>query len=1169
MKMLHKDTARKIINLKASDLIREAIAERQLEVIYKGFNYLSQPENNALYIADEVGLGKTYIALGIASLLRHFSDEVESYQDMILVPKENLQNKWAKEIRQFVSNNYLLTDNRVKSVTGYPVGSIDLHDSMQSVIRDVPGYHLFRNSSFSLGLSYTSPNSLKDYLFSRISSQREKDFLIRAERKGYFFATKRSLLKKFYAYLLSIQNAEIELLIVDEGHNFKHGLGETDTAEVSDRNNVTTRFFGIKRKSEEDEKIFHDFPEFRQLVKPKVKKLLVLSATPKTYSLKELKYQFDCFLPNHILSGVRSESEIESKLNQFLIRGKMEYELAGRNFSRNQCRFEHRKGNVDKHQDTEGLHIADNEQGLILGLIQYMTIRHLNQKHNATFEMGMLAGFETFKLDMEKRSATDQEFEEVRTKKVQQSQDREIVQKIIQSYRDKFGALPPHPKQDAMVQAIFEQIKKGEKSLVFVRRVASAYELERRLLDKWENEFIYPKLKQLNQGRYCSESLTACIQAYENYYTNRTLIENIEYLFDQIIQKLVGSPKEYPLVSDSETLYTSDQLKAALYYIYHHYKDLDQGELFYQYLVKQVHLEKFKREFIQCTYELILKTQSKWTKFLDNEEDEDLYDEEEEAYFFHQYFRQAGAKNFRKSRIYKTDWFDLNYYILNQYYQIADFEYSALTKEQIHTKATDDGDLREVQEIFLKYVKEDNYVIPSLDADQFPYLLTEKNTLITQLFLHICKDEFQSFLINMKRKGYRKSEIFKEIKLLSTIIRSTLRNGVGFLPLYIADNASGDFSKNYLDLIQDEESCFHHVINELKSIISQFSLLQAVNFPNKNNFREIENKLTFQTPVKGMSGIKKNKEKIASQFRMPGYPYVLVTTDIFREGEDLHTFCQNIYHYGIAWNSSDMEQRTGRIDRINSLSNRLMVQHQKNDFDQRIHVFYPYLQKTLEVNQVYRLFQNMNHFTRAFDKMEALQEDGMASVSDTIEQMPSVTDNYLRSKFDHDSFTGFMFKPQTYTVMPAIGMRHHDLAAILDHFISNLLKDSVFHLPPRLIKEDFKIIGDYDLTHRDNRRGPFRLIIKNSQYPGKFILELSAYLFKVGNRISKLLEMQLRQSDYTYQIHSIDSFYAIYLDIDIEGLDIFKAIHDLKQMVDLADTWEEMMTRGMDSIVFG
>jgi len=41
-----------------------------------------------------------------------------------------------------------------------------------------------------------------------------------------------------------------------------------------------------------------------------------------------------------------------------------------------------------------------------------------------------------------------------------------------------------------------------------------------------------------------------------------------------------------------------------------------------------------------------------------------------------------------------------------------------------------------------------------------------------------------------------------------------------------------------------------------------------------------------QQPVAGMSGTV-SKTSVA-QFRMPGYPLVLITTDVLQEGEDLH-----------------------------------------------------------------------------------------------------------------------------------------------------------------------------------------------------------------------------------------------------------------------------------------
>ena len=298
MSYISNHDIKSILNLKSSELITNSIADRQLEVIRKGFNFLNQPENNALYIADEVGLGKTYIALGIASMLRHFSNEPESYQDIILVPKENLQSKWEKEILQFTQKNYLPNDNIVKSVIGHPIGSIHIHEKLEPITLDLPGYHLYRNSSFSFGFSYNSPKLLKDNLYAHLTKSVSIELLKKAENKGYFVANNpnpsinnKDVLKKFYAYLLSINNPDIELLIVDEGHNLKYGLGNHNDDVVSDRNNVASRFFGLKRDSESDKIIFKDFPELNTLVYPKVKKLIILSATPKTESLLEFKKQ--------------------------------------------------------------------------------------------------------------------------------------------------------------------------------------------------------------------------------------------------------------------------------------------------------------------------------------------------------------------------------------------------------------------------------------------------------------------------------------------------------------------------------------------------------------------------------------------------------------------------------------------------------------------------------------------------------------------------------------------------------------------------------------------------------------------------------------------------------------------------------------------------------------
>ncbi len=104
---------------------------------------------------------------------------------------------------------------------------------------------------------------------------------------------------------------------------------------------------------------------------------------------------------------------------------------------------------------------------------------------------------------------------------------------------------------------------------------------------------------------------------------------------------------------------------------------------------------------------------------------------------------------------------------------------------------------------------------------------------------------------------------------------------------------------------------------------------------------------------------------LVRQFRMPGYPLVLITTDVLQEGEDLHTFCSAIHHYGISWTPSAMEQRIGRIDRVRSQTERRLSTAEKTPpGEDLLQVYFPYLSDTVEVLQVDRVLDGMNKFLR-------------------------------------------------------------------------------------------------------------------------------------------------------------------------------------------------------------
>jgi Helicase conserved C-terminal domain/SNF2-related domain len=69
-------------------------------------------------------------------------------------------------------------------------------------------------------------------------------------------------------------------------------------------------------------------------------------------------------------------------------------------------------------------------------------------------------------------------------------------------------------------------------------------------------------------------------------------------------------------------------------------------------------------------------------------------------------------------------------------------------------------------------------------------------------------------------------------------------------------------------------------------------------------------------------------------FNSPLLPDILVCTAIGSEGIDLHLYCDEIIHHDLPWNPARFEQRTGRIDRVGSLSERMyQVDKQRHRLD--------------------------------------------------------------------------------------------------------------------------------------------------------------------------------------------------------------------------------------------
>ena len=235
---------------------------------------------------------------------------------------------------------------------------------------------------------------------------------------------------------------------------------------------------------------------------------------------------------------------------------------------------------------------------------------------------------------------------------------------------------------------------------------------------------------------------------------------------------------------------------------------------------------------------------------------------------------------------------------------------------------------------------------------------------------------------------------FRETELRAQLLSATARLGHGLIDIYLLtigrlksldlrtlDVDTGDSRgagvqriTQYLSRLDAQRTSplserDWAAFDELREVAANFALILDVNVPEARSkeFGEVTRLfgtlLGQQQPVGGMSG--QVNRRVVQQFRMPGYPFVLVTTDLLQEGEDLHTFCSAIQHYGISWTASSMEQRVGRIDRVRSQTDRRLAALDGNlTGDDLLQVQFPYLRDTVEILQVERVLARMNVFLK-------------------------------------------------------------------------------------------------------------------------------------------------------------------------------------------------------------
>lgn len=940
------ETARQLIDFSGGDQSADKIWQEQLEGAVAAHNILAREK--VAYLADEVGMGKTYVALGAVALFRHFNP---GWRVLYIAPRENIQRKWHKEIRNFTAQNWCVTDNRVRSFQGMPAYSIAICNSLIDLARQVtvnPNRDfLLRMTSFSLPLPLADKkpeqwqNKRKE-LYEQIPWLDRKLFDLRQKDK----------FKDSYARALNVILPHFDLVVIDEGHNLKHGLKEGTAA----RNRLLAQVLGHPRFADSQ------FPHYSR----RFDRVLILSATPLESDYRELWNQLDLFGYGEtwkLLTGTGSdeitEADKQEQAGRFLIRRLGGLTIGGQKYTKNMYRREWRNGGVTVHDHP--LPVADERQRLIVALVQKKVSEVLgHERFNNSFQIGMMASFESF-LETAKVKAddadetntfdgTDQTDEQLEKEGI----DTPSINRLAQSYRQEFGESLPHPKMDAIAEDLRHCFRTGEKVLVFVRRVRSVDELAEKLnrhYDAWLKEYL------LAQTLSYPTIQTELEQVFQCYETDR--LRRRDQKAEAIAAKL-----------DEETSL-----------IYQDRADQGDNDTFFAWFFRGEGPKEFFSGASFNRNRLTSEGSAYSTFFEDNyitwllgEQDDPVAAIAQQtglstsmaaqqllevAYAI---FRQGSQqKRFPRLRVF------LAYQAAALFFLEHARDTALADKARIIRRERFGG------EPIVRHPLPGNFPEPGeyLRTQTFFTELAKRSSLRARLW----PDEYPNdFTGQFRRREQRRELLSAAARLGHPVIDLWLRAALRLESISAGvqertEDRAMALIQDYLDLLEQQQTAAEHgAFQELAKIADNFELILAVNFPSVRDeplpqlSRLFGQALARQAPVGEMSG--GINQSLVRQFRLPGYPLVLVTTDVLQEGEDLHTFCAKVVHYGISWTPSAMEQRTGRIDRIRSLTQRRLDRQPTAEDEQKLQVYYPHLRETVERLQVERVYERMNRFIR-------------------------------------------------------------------------------------------------------------------------------------------------------------------------------------------------------------
>ena len=902
------------------------------------------------YLADEVGMGKTYQAIGVISMLLK---EKPNAKILIIAPNRSVQSNWISEIKNFQKNNLL--------------------ENIELTVKNYAERLDFLNS-------FTEKNKENIYFTRLTTFSTIRDSIIHSDNPKFPYYEKVSV-KTIYKGLRCITDSNKETNYACEFDSFDAGkicgkflrnytpfydLVIIDEAQnIRNENNATAflnYWLGLKRSFRRHSPNLDKNLRSIAIKKKYDSKFLLLSATPAHRNIECLRNQLLYFENEYDVP--KSIDFTHDYLSKFLIRRLRTYN--------NDTKYSVR--NITANDVTQLLETDSKEgleQRLFLALIQSKLAQE-NAKNNSTYKIGFLETFESYKPsnpipEDEETGEKEKEFENSGSQEDGEkgaAPDKTILQQISKSFYDNFGdgKYPPHPKFSFMEKELEELLKENfpgecleekapEKAVVFVRRLATVDELETRLNSMYEDRIVSYWGKVFNIQKATLKDIQA---EFESRYNNTTERQsNSEEIED----------------SEDETENTEGLQIRSLLINWLALKKQHKGRGYFA-------VSKFKKSLLRNKPNSYLFSEN-YFKALYGTEVINLLVNDDFVKEVNEYM--AGDRNryileySGKKRYNSTEILPLCCYLALRRYK--------------------DNETANYISDFLKNfyeIKEKN------EGQDCGY----SKTLIKRILLQdsIWNRMFDFGIdIRISHQDLYKREILK------SIAEKYIKSSEAVLELmycYITESADNLCPAVMQRLFSNH--CSYGI--RIKKLFENGDLICKQLLGGEIIYHEsqIRTELKFldlQQWVMPATGGNKGNEGLIKRFNTPFYPDVIVCTDVLKEGINLHLFCNRIYHYGLAWTPGDLEQRIGRIDRFFSKTHReRALQENLSDEDKtKIEVNYPYMGKSVDEHQLkqvlkFKLSADPLLDSKKFDQKDIQIDLEEKSVDELATYKPADTD---------------------------------------------------------------------------------------------------------------------------------------------------------------------------------